>query len=213
MNASEGRLTPDRLADEAGTTPEYLARLVQAGAITADDDGLFSAETLPQVRLTLALADGGIDLDDMMSVVASGALQLGWVGRLWTASEPTGRTFEEFSRTLGERAVQLPAIYAALGLAPPSSQTVMHQDDERVIADFIELWSLVDDRPEVYLRARRELRRGDVDPGRRVRGHDRLHGAHGHGRRRAGGPVRVDAPDARDDLGPGPPRAGRQAAR
>ena len=31
----------------------------------------------------------------------------------------------------------------------------MHQDEERVVTDFIELWSLVDDRPEVYLRAAR----------------------------------------------------------
>jgi len=155
VNASEGWLTPDRLADEAGTTPDYIARLVQAGAITAGVDGLFSAETLPQVRLALALAEGGIDLDDLMSVVGRGGFQLSWVGRLWAASAPTGRTFEEFSRTLGERAGQLPAIYAAFGLAPPSPETVMHQDDERVVTDFIGLWSLVDGRPEVYLRAAR----------------------------------------------------------
>ncbi len=155
MNDPEGRLTPDRLAGEAGTRPEYITRLVQAGVITADDDGLFPAETLPQVRLTMALADGGIDLDDLMSVVGSGALQLEWVGRLWTVSEPTGRTFEEFSRTIGERAEQLPAIYSAFGLAPPSPEAVMHQDEERVLTDFLELWSLVDDRPEVYLRAAR----------------------------------------------------------
>ena len=155
MNASEGWLTSDRLADEAGTTPDYIARLVQAGAITAGVDGLFPAETLPQVRLALAFAEGGIDLDDLMSVVGTGGFQLSWVSRLWAASAPTGRTFEEFSRTLGERAGQLPAIYAAFGLAPPSPETVMHQDDERVVTDFIGLWSLVDDRPEVYLRAAR----------------------------------------------------------
>jgi len=155
VNAAEGWLTPDRLADEAGTTPDYISRLVQAGAITAGADGLFPAETVPQVRLAMALAEGGIGLDDLMSVVGRGGFQLSWVGRLWAASEPTGRTFEEFSRTLGERAGQLPAIYAAFGLAPPSPESVMHQDDERVVTEFIGLWSLVDDRPEVYLRAAR----------------------------------------------------------
>ncbi len=150
-----GTLTADRLAREAGTTTSYITRLVDSGAIAADGDGLFAAETVPRVRLTLALADGGIDLDDLMSVVRSGALQLDWVGRLWTVGEPTGRTFDEFSRTLGERADQLPAIYGALGLAPPMPETVMRQDEERVLTDFIELWSLVDDRPEVYLRAAR----------------------------------------------------------
>ena len=57
--------------------------------------------------------------------------------------------------SLGDRAAQLPGIYAALGLAPPMPDTVMRQDEERVIADFLELWSLLDDRPEVYLRAAR----------------------------------------------------------
>ena len=151
----QGTLTPDRLAREAGATPEYIARLVEAGAIAADGDGLFSAETVPEVRLAIALADGGIDLDDLMSVIRSGALQLDWVSRLWTVGEATGRTFDEFARTLGERADHLPAIYAALGLAPPMSETVMRQDEERVLTDFLELWSLVDDRPEVYLRAAR----------------------------------------------------------
>ena len=150
-----GTLSADRLAREAGTTPEYITLLVESGAIAVDGAGQFAAEEVPKVRLTLALADGGIDLDDLMSVVRSGSLQLGWVGRLWTVGEPTGRTFEEFSRTLGERADLLPAIYAALGLVPPLPETVMREDEERVITDFIELWSLVDDRPEVYLRAAR----------------------------------------------------------
>lgn len=150
-----GTLTPDRLAREAGTTPEYIARLVEAGAIGADVDGRFATEDVPRVRLTLALADGGIELDDLMSVIGSGAFQLDWVARLWTVGEPSGRTFDAFAGSLGERAVHLPGIYAALGLAPPMPDTVMRQDEERVITDFLELWSLVDDRPEVYLRAAR----------------------------------------------------------
>ena len=152
---SRGTLSADRLAREAGTTPGYIARLVEAGAIAADSDGLFATDAVPRVRLTLALSDGGIELDDLMSVIATGALQLDWVARLWTVGEPSGRTFDEFAEALGERAALLPGVYAALGLAPPMAATVMRQDEERVIADFLELWSLVDDRPEVYLRAAR----------------------------------------------------------
>ena len=149
------RLTADRLAREAGTTAGYVARLVEAGAIAVDGDGRFAAEDVPRVRLTLALADGGIDLDDLMSVIRSGALQLDWVARLWTVGEPSGRTFDAFAASLGERATHLPDVYAALGLAPPMPNTVMRKDEERVITDFLELWSLVDDRPEVSIRAAR----------------------------------------------------------
>ncbi len=152
---ARGTLSADRLAREAGTTPEYIARLVEAGAISADVDGRFAGEDVPRVRLTLALADGGIEFDDLMSVLRSGALQLDWVARLWSVGEPSGRTFAAFSESLGQQAVLLPDVYTALGLAQPMPATVMRQDEERVITDFLELWSLVDDRPEVYLRAAR----------------------------------------------------------
>ncbi len=152
---SRDALTAERLAREAGSTPDYIARLVEAGAISADVDGRFAIEDVPRVRLTLALADGGIEFDDLMSVIRSGALQLDWVARLWTLGEPSGRTFDAFARSLGERAADLPAIYVALGLAPPMPDTVMRQDEERVITDFLELWDLVDDRPEVSIRAAR----------------------------------------------------------
>ena len=152
---SRDPLSADRLAREAGTTPEYIARLVEAGAIEADGDGRFASEDVPRVRLTLALADGGIEFDDLMAVLASGALQLDWVARLWTVGEPSGRTFDGFAASLGERAAHLSGIYAALGVAPPIPDTVMRQDEERVITDFLELWSLLDDRPEVSLRAAR----------------------------------------------------------
>ena len=150
-----GTLTADRLAREAGTTPEYIARLVEAGAISVDRNGRFAAEDVPRVRLTLALADGGIELDDLMSLIGSGALQLDWVARLWTTGEPSGRTFDQFAMSLGEQAAHLPEVYAALGLAPPTPDTVMRQVEERVITDFLELWRLVDDRPEVSIRAAR----------------------------------------------------------
>lgn len=94
-------LTPDRLAREAGTTPAYIARLVEAGAIGVEVDGRFASDDVTRVRLTLALADGGIELDDLMSVIGSGALQLDWVDRLWTVGEPSGRTFDAFAGSLG----------------------------------------------------------------------------------------------------------------
>ena len=148
-------LTTDRLAREAGTTSEYIARLVEAGAIETDADGWFATEDVPRVRLTLALADGGIKLDDLMSLLGSGALRLDWVARLWTVGQPSGRTFDGFAESLGERASHLAGVYAALGLAPPLPDTVMRAEEERVITDFLELWSLVDDRREIYLRAAR----------------------------------------------------------
>ncbi|HLQ48572.1 MAG TPA: hypothetical protein VK233_06325, partial [Candidatus Dormibacteraeota bacterium] len=102
---AQGTLTVDLLAGQAGTTHEYIARLVEAGALKADLNGRFATDDVPRVRLTLALADGGIDLADLMSVIGSGALQLDWVARLWTVGEPSGRTFDAFAGSLGDRAI------------------------------------------------------------------------------------------------------------
>jgi adenylate cyclase len=148
-------LTLERLALEAGATQEYIEKLVAAGAIAAGADGLFRIEDVPRVRLTLALAEGGIDLDDLMSMLGSGALQLDWVARLWKVGEPSGRTFAAFAAALGDQAALLTGVYVAFGLAPPMPDTVMRKDEERVIVDFLELWALVEDRPDVYLRAAR----------------------------------------------------------
>ena len=155
VEASPRTLSTDELADEAGVSPEQVHRLLQAGAIQAERDGTHEVASIARVRLAMALADGGVDLDDLMEVIHSGAVILDWVARLWSVAQPSGRTFEEFALTLGDHAVLLPSIYAAFGLAVPPAQTVMRQDEETAITDFIDLWAMVDDQPETFLRAAR----------------------------------------------------------
>ena len=155
VEASPRTLSTDELADEAGVSPDQVHRLLQAGAIQAERDGTHDVASIARVRLAVALADGGIDLDDLMGVIRSGASPLDWVARLWSVAQPSGRTFEEFALTLGDHAVLLPSIYAAFGLAVPPAQTVMRQDEETAITDFIDLWAMVDDQPETFLRAAR----------------------------------------------------------
>lgn len=147
------RLTAGELAREAGTLPEFVERLVEADAIHPDPSGLHDVEDVARVRLIRALADGGIDVVDLMWVGRSEGLPLDTIARMWTATEPTGRTFAEFASSLGERGRDLAAIYAAFGLGVPLPATLMRRDEEAVITDFLDLWRMVDDRSEVVLRA------------------------------------------------------------
>src|SRR5437773_225992 len=64
-------------------------------------------------------------------------------------------SFADFADSLGGRASQLPAIYAAFGLAVPPPGMAMREDEEEAIADFIDLWAMVDDEAETFLRAAR----------------------------------------------------------
>jgi hypothetical protein len=129
-DASPRTLSTEDLARQAGVTPEHVQRLLDAGAIVANPDGTHGTATIARVRLALALTEGGIELDDLMVVIRSGAVNLDWVARLWSVAQPSGRTFGEFAGTLGERAGLLPSIYAAFGLAVPPAGTVMRQDEE-----------------------------------------------------------------------------------
>ena len=149
------RLTSEQLALEAGTTLEAVSRLVDGGMLQRDADGRHDIGDVPRVRLATALAEGGVDLDDLLSLMRLGVFQLDWVARLWTVAEPTGRTFEAFATSLGDRGDHLPAVYAALGLAIPPPDTVMRRDEEVAIGEFIDFWTVVDDQPESKLRAAR----------------------------------------------------------
>ena len=110
VEASPRTLSTAELAREAGVTPEHVQRLLHAGAIEADPDGTHEVASIARVRLAMALADGGVDLDDLMEVIRSGAGPLDWVARLWSFAPPSGRTFEEFALTLGDHAVLLPSL-------------------------------------------------------------------------------------------------------
>ncbi len=156
--ASDGtarRLTTEQLCLESGASPEAVARLIDGGMIARDADGLHAVGDVPRVRLAIALAEGGIDFDDMLSMIRGGELQLDWVARLWTVAEPTGRTFEAFAAPLGEGGDHLRSVYAAFGLAIPPPETITRRDEEQAIGEFIDFWTAIDADPESQLRAAR----------------------------------------------------------
>ncbi len=147
------RLTAAQLAVEARVTPEYVAELVNAGAIRPDGDGSHDPVDVATIRFAVALGAGGIDVDDLMWVIQSGGHPLHRIGQMWNAPESTGRTTADFVASLGERGADLPAIYAAFGLAAPPQDALTRRDEEAVLTDFLDIWSMVDSRLEVSLRA------------------------------------------------------------
>src|SRR4051812_13128224 len=96
IDADRPTLTLDALAAAAETTPRYVERLLEAGAIHANPDGSHAIEDIPRVRLMLALGAGGIDFDDLVGLIRSGRLQLDWVARLWPVAPASRRSFAEF---------------------------------------------------------------------------------------------------------------------
>jgi adenylate cyclase len=155
------RLTPERLAFEASAPVSLVDELVAAGAIDRAGDGTHERGDIARVRLAHALASGGIGVDDLMHEIRAGRMPFREIPRFGITPRATGRTYAEFAASLGpERAAQLPALYAAFGLSVPPPETAMREDEEQALIGFVALWALVEDRPDVMLRAARIVGEG-----------------------------------------------------
>src|SRR4029078_10350677 len=77
------------------------------------------------------------------------------IPRMGIIPEATGRTFAEFAATFGAQGALLPDLYVAFGLGEPSPETAMRDHEEAALTAFLTVWSMVDERPELLLRAAR----------------------------------------------------------
>jgi adenylate cyclase len=149
------RLTAAQLAFEASSSVELIDELVEAGAIKRDGDGTHDPEDIARVRLAHALASGGITVADIIHEIDTGSMPFSEIPRLGIVPHATGRTFAEFAATFGERSALLPELYVAFGLGVPSPDTAMRDHEEAALTAFLTVWSMVDERPELLLRAAR----------------------------------------------------------
>lgn len=149
------KLTPDQLAHETGVELAYIRELIEAGALRPDAAGLHAPADILQVRLVQALAASGVELDDVVWAIREAGLPLDQIGSMWTVAESSGRTFAELCESLGERGEQLPAVYAAFGVAVPAPDTVLRRDEEEALTRFLEVWGMLDDGADTFVRAAR----------------------------------------------------------
>ena len=146
-------LTRAELAREADVDAGEIDELVAAGILRPDPVGDFAAVDVPRIRLAHALREGGITPDDLRWATETKRLPIERVAEM---SAPPGRsdhTFGEFVASLGGRGEQLPSLYAAFGLAVPPPEAAIPVDEERLLRQFMEFWAMVDDAPDVALRA------------------------------------------------------------
>jgi class 3 adenylate cyclase len=144
-----------QVAFEAGVPVASVLELVAAGVLHPDTAGMHQPADVSLVRLAQALAEGGIGPADLAWAIESEQLPFDRVGEMWAGSGRSDRTFAEFVAAEAERGHQLLDLYAALGLAAPPADAAVSADEERVLRRFLDVWSEVDERPEVALRAAR----------------------------------------------------------
>ncbi len=153
MTSEPRFLTHADLAREADVQPAEIDELITAGVLVRDPEGRFEAVDISRVRRAHALREGGITPDDMLWAIETQRLPIDRVAEMFAPPSRSTCTFGELVASLGERGADLPAVYAAFGLAVPPLEAAVPADEERLIRRFLEVWAMVDDTPEVAQRA------------------------------------------------------------
>ncbi|MFL5674932.1 MAG: MerR family transcriptional regulator [Chloroflexota bacterium] len=146
-------LAAAELAHEAGVPIDEVEELAAAALLRADRDGHYSATDVYRLRLVRSLRDGGITVDDIGWASQTNQLPLDRVAEMFAPPSRSDHTFEELEKAVGERGGDLGAIYAAFGLAVPPPGSPIPADEEEIVHRFLDVWAMVDDTPEVALRA------------------------------------------------------------
>jgi len=126
-------------AERSGVSGEDLARLVQLGIVTPDDDGQFTAGHLRRAGLVQNLADSGIPIEGLGSAIRSGAVSLDFIEApaFTRFSALSGLTFAQMAERTGVPVDQLMFIREAAGSVAPGPDERI-RDEELPYVDLLE---------------------------------------------------------------------------
>jgi adenylate cyclase len=149
-------LTAAELADECGASEELVHRLVAMGSLHEVEPGRHELADIARVEAVLRLVEAGIGIEVFEAPIVAQFANLDQIGRYFFEPAPRStRTYAEFRASFGARAHLLGPVYAAFGLPEPPDERRLRIDEEKVIAGFVDAWSLSGDEAEPYVRAAR----------------------------------------------------------
>ena len=130
----------DAAAERAGVEPSYLVRQVNLGILAPEEGDRFSPGDVRRVLMAKSLEDAGIPLEGVAAAIQRGALSLAFLDaaayeRFATLS---GETFRQVSERTGIPLELLEVIREAIGMAQPSPDDRL-REDEMAIVPFLEL--------------------------------------------------------------------------
>jgi len=125
-------------AERAGVEPSYIDRLVELRILAPADR--FSAANIRRVRLTRSLEDAGIPLESVGGAIQRGALSLDFLdaAAYERFAALVDETFQQASDRTGIPFELLTVIREAIGLAPPSPEDRL-REDELAVLPFIQV--------------------------------------------------------------------------
>ena len=148
------RLSRERLAALADTTPDRIQELTQLGLLRPRGRS-YAAGDLHRVRLIDAFGAAGVPADVLAQASEQGAISLTYYDQLHQdAGLPAAHTYRELLSELGGRAPDLRRLFGAFGVAEPDADNHLSRDDERLLMKALETLEVNRD-PDLALRALR----------------------------------------------------------
>ena len=137
---NESRSPTTAAARRAGLDPAYLEQLGTLGLLRLDADGGYTKGQIRRARLIRTLEEAGIPLEGLAEGIRLGHLSLDFVEtEAYERFAPlSDETFAEVSNRTGVPFELLAVIREAIGLAPPSPQDRV-REDELAVVPFVEM--------------------------------------------------------------------------
>lgn len=134
----EEHLSEEGLAARSGTTRDIVRRLIEVGILAPGGaEGTFLPSDLPKVRLSVALHESGISLQELGAAIRAGKLSLRFAeSRLPDPVGVRSQTYREFAGGLNVPHDLFERVQVALGI-PPSRW------DERIREDEAEFYRIL----------------------------------------------------------------------
>jgi adenylate cyclase len=121
-------LTEDEVAQRAGMTVDRVRHLAKLG-ILQPEGGAFRRLDVLRARVVADLAAKGISPEDVATAAATGDLTLGYLESAGRRPVRSDRTFAQLSGEIGIPFSILERIYVAFGLARPTAEERIREED------------------------------------------------------------------------------------
>jgi adenylate cyclase len=151
---SPGRIGEDELLERTGFDRDHLRRLAELGLLDRGEDGTYPRREIVRARMLAELEALGVAPDGIAQALASGHLSLGYLEASGRRFPRSARTFAEVAAELGVPFTTIERLYVAYGLARPSPDEHVREED---LEEPRKLPALIDAGvdPEAALRAAR----------------------------------------------------------
>ena len=151
-----GRIDEDELVERTGLPRDHVRRLAELGILERDEGGTDARREIARARVLAEIEALGVAPEGIAQALASGHLSLGYLessGRRFPRSE---RTFAEVADDLGIPFATIERAYVAYGLARPSPDEHIREEDLEEIRKLPAIFEAGVD-PESMLRFSRVL--------------------------------------------------------